>query len=124
MNEEKSIKILKNYCENKQETMKETLVEAIKCLLNNYEFLKEDYELLKQENAQLCSLPYFNHNSKIKIDTSVLDEFASIFSQTLRILQEEIKENKENLHNFETVDNLITKWNDLVDFYEEGECDE
>lgn len=65
----------------------------------------------KQENA----------NSSTKINSNILDEFASIFSQTLRILQEEIEENKENLHNFETVDNLITKWNDLVDYYKEGE---
>lgn len=47
----------------------------------------------------------------------VIEKFAEIFYTSLRMLQEEIEENHENLHNFNQVDELVEKWNNLYDEY-------
>ena len=47
----------------------------------------------------------------------VIEKFTEIFCTSLRMLQEEIEENHENLHNFNQVDELVEKWNNLYDEY-------
>ena len=52
----------------------------------------------------------------------VIEQFAEIFCKSLRMLSEEIEENKENLNNFNDVDELVDEWNSLYEkYFEEGE---
>lgn len=44
-----------------------------------------------------------------------LELFANIFTDSLRMLQEEIEENHENLHTLNQVENLVDRWNNLYD---------
>lgn len=46
-----------------------------------------------------------------------IKEFAEVFCKSLRMLQEEIEENKEILHNFYNIDELVKEWNNLCDKY-------
>lgn len=55
----------------------------------------------------------------------VIEKFAEVFCKSLRMLQEEIEENKENLNSFDDVDELVNEWNNLYDkYFGEGEKDE
>lgn len=47
----------------------------------------------------------------------IIEEFAEIFCKSLRMLQEEIEENKENINTFNKVDELVSEWNNLYDKY-------
>lgn len=47
----------------------------------------------------------------------VIEKFGEIFCKSLRMLQEEIEENKENLNTFDDVDELVNEWNNLYDKY-------
>lgn len=47
----------------------------------------------------------------------VIEKFGEIFYKSLRMLQEEIEENKENLNTFDDVDELVNEWNNLYDKY-------
>lgn len=47
----------------------------------------------------------------------VIEEFANIFCLSIRMLQEEIEENKESINTFDDVDILVDKWNKLYDKY-------
>ena len=51
----------------------------------------------------------------------VIEEFGEIFYKSLRMLQEEIEENKENLNSFNDVDEIVEEWNNLYEKYFEGE---
>ena len=54
-----------------------------------------------------------------------MEEVIEKFCKGLRMLQEEIEENKENLNSFNDVDELVNEWNNLYDrYFEEGEEDE
>lgn len=54
----------------------------------------------------------------------MIEEFAEIFCKSLWMLQEEIEENKEILHNFNNVEELVEEWNDLHDKYIVGDKNE
>lgn len=45
----------------------------------------------------------------------IIEQFANIFVDSLRMLQEEIEENHENLHTLNQVENLVDRWNNLYD---------
>lgn len=54
----------------------------------------------------------------------VIEKFGEIFCKSLRMLQEEIEENKENLNTFDDVDELVNEWNNLYDKYFEDDENE
>lgn len=52
---------------------------------------------------------------------NLIEELAEVLCKSLRMLQEEIEENRENLNTFEDVNNLVEDWNKIVDKYLEKE---
>ena len=51
------------------------------------------------------------------MNEDIINEFAGIFCKCLRMLQEEVEENKENVNTFNDINNLIKEWNNLYDKY-------
>lgn len=49
------------------------------------------------------------------MNIEILELFANIFTDSLKMLQEEIEENHENLHTLNQVENLVDRWNNLYD---------
>ena len=55
---------------------------------------------------------------------NVIDRLAEVFTTALRMLQDEIIENQENLHSCNEIECLVDDWNTIVDGYLLGENEE
>ena len=52
---------------------------------------------------------------------NIIDRLAEVFAQALRMFEEEIEENRENLHTLNEIECLVDDWNIIVDSYLLGE---
>ena len=52
---------------------------------------------------------------------NIIDSLAEVFVHALRMLQDEVAENKESLHTCNEIESLTDDWNTIVDGYLLGE---